>query len=118
MSIVVAGDQLILTGPVISGDYDAVESNLSLNPQIRTIILRNSPGGDAPTGYRLGELFRQKSLQTAINLLEILLPVYVRGRPRGPDPFLVPLVKTSDPASTSVAENIIRDREPISERWH
>src|SRR6516225_29719 len=67
MTIVVAGDQLILTGPVISGDYDAVESNFSFNPQIRTIILRNSPGGDAPTGYRLGELFRQKSLQTAVS---------------------------------------------------
>jgi hypothetical protein len=67
MAIVVAGDQLILAGPVISGDYDAVESNLSFNPQIKTIILRNSPGGDAPTGYRLGEFFRQRSLQTAVS---------------------------------------------------
>ena len=67
MTSVVAGDQLILAGPVISGDYDAVESNLSFNPQIKTIILRNSPGGDAPTGYRLGELFRQQSLQTAVS---------------------------------------------------
>jgi hypothetical protein len=31
------------------------------------IILRNSPGGDAPTGYHLGELFRQKSLETAVS---------------------------------------------------
>jgi hypothetical protein len=67
MAIVVAGDELILAGPVISDDYDAVESNLSFNPQIKTIILRNSPGGDAPTGYRLGELFRQQSLQTAVS---------------------------------------------------
>jgi hypothetical protein len=67
MAIVVADDQLILTGPVISADYDAVESNLSFNPQIKMVILRNSPGGDAPTGYRLGELFRQKSLQTAVS---------------------------------------------------
>jgi hypothetical protein len=67
MTMVVAGDQLILTGPVISADYDAVQSNLSFNPQIKMIILRNSPGGDAPTGYRLGALFRQKSLQTAVS---------------------------------------------------
>ena len=67
MAIVVAGDQLILAGPLISADYDAVESNLSFNPQIKMIILRNSPGGDAPTGYHLGELFRQKSLQTAVS---------------------------------------------------
>jgi hypothetical protein len=67
MAIVVAGDQLILAGPVMSADYEAVESNLSFNPQIKMIILRNSPGGDAPTGYHLGELFRQKSLQTAVS---------------------------------------------------
>jgi len=67
MAIVVAGDQLILVGSVVSADYDAVESNLWFNPQIKMIILRNSPGGDAPTGYRLGELFRQKSLQTAVS---------------------------------------------------
>ena len=67
MTSVVAGDQLILAGPVISGDYDAVESNLSFSPKIKTVILRNSPGGDAPTGYRLGELFRQRSLQTAVS---------------------------------------------------
>jgi hypothetical protein len=67
MTIVVAGDQLILAGPVISADYDAVESNLSFNPQIKMVILRNSPGGDAPTGYHLGELLRQKSMQTAVS---------------------------------------------------
>jgi hypothetical protein len=67
MAIVVAGDQLIVTGAVVAGDYDVVESNVSFNPQIQTIILRNSSGGDAPTGYRLGELFREKSLQTAVS---------------------------------------------------
>src|SRR6516162_3259310 len=39
-----------------------------------------------------------------IILLQILPPVYVGGRPRGPDPFLAPFAKTSDPASMSVAE--------------
>jgi hypothetical protein len=67
MEIVVADDQLILAGAVIAADYDAVESNLSFNPQIKTIILRNSPGGDAPTGYRMGDLFRKKYLQTAVS---------------------------------------------------
>ena len=63
----VMGDQLILSGPVVAGDYDAVPSPLSSQPQIKTVILRNSPGGDAPTGYHLGELFRQKSLETALS---------------------------------------------------
>jgi hypothetical protein len=67
MDITVVGDQLILSGPVVSGDYDAVESRLSSQSQIKMVILRNSRGGDAPTGYHLGELFRRKSLQTAVS---------------------------------------------------
>jgi hypothetical protein len=67
MEMTVTGEQLILSGPVITGDYDALESRLSSQPQIKMIILRNSPGGDAPTGYQLGELFRQKSLGTAVS---------------------------------------------------
>jgi hypothetical protein len=61
------GRPIDMAGAVIAADSDAVESNLSFNPQIKTIILRNSPGGDAPTGYHLGELFRQKLLQTAVS---------------------------------------------------
>lgn len=64
MEIKPMGDQLILSGAVVAGDYDAVESSLSFKPQIKMIILRNSPGGGTPTGYHLGELFRQKSLET------------------------------------------------------
>ena len=48
MEIKPMGEQLILSGPVVAGDYDAVESSLSFEPQIKMIILRNSPGGDAP----------------------------------------------------------------------
>jgi hypothetical protein len=53
MEITVTSDQLILSGPVITDDYDAVGRRLSSQPQIKMIILRNSPGGDAPTGYLL-----------------------------------------------------------------
>jgi len=67
MEITVAGDQLILSGPVVVRDYDEVVSTLAVKPQIKIVILRNSPGGDAPTGYHLGELFRRKSLQTAVS---------------------------------------------------
>lgn len=37
------------------------------HPTVDTIILRNSTGGDIPTGFRLGDLFRQKSLRTAVS---------------------------------------------------
>ena len=67
MQIEVAGDQIILSGPVVAGDFDLVESRLTVQPQVKMVILRNSPGGDAPTGYHLGELFPQKSLATAVS---------------------------------------------------
>ena len=67
MDIKVMGDQLILSGPVVAGDFEAVESRLEALPQIKMVVFRNLPGGDAPTGYHLGELFRQKSLQTAVS---------------------------------------------------
>jgi hypothetical protein len=67
MEITVAGDQLILRGPVVVRDYDEIAGTLAAKPQIKIVILRNSPGGDAPTGYHLGELFRQKSLRTAVS---------------------------------------------------
>jgi len=67
MEITVAGDQLILSGPVVAHDRDEVVRTLAAHPRIKMVILRNSPGGDAPTGYHLGELFRRKSLQTAVS---------------------------------------------------
>lgn len=54
MEITVAGDQLILSGPVVTGDYDEVAGTLAAEPQIKLVILRTSPGGDARTGYHLG----------------------------------------------------------------
>jgi hypothetical protein len=57
MEIKALGDQLILSGRVVAGDTEAVESRLNTEPQIKMVVLRNSPGGDAPTGYHLGELF-------------------------------------------------------------
>jgi hypothetical protein len=67
MDAKVVSDQLILSGPVIAGDFDKVVNLLSSQLQIKTVVLRNSRGGDAPTGYHLGELFRRKSLQTAVS---------------------------------------------------
>lgn len=67
MDAKVVGDQLILSGPVVKGDHDKIRSALGTSPQITTVILRNSPGGDAPTGYRTGELMREKGLRTAVS---------------------------------------------------
>jgi hypothetical protein len=62
----VAGSQLILGGAVEKGDYARVKAALDENAGVDTIILRNSPGGDAQTGYALGDLFRERKLRTAV----------------------------------------------------
>jgi hypothetical protein len=45
----------------------AIDMAVTNSPNISTIVLRNSPGGDISTGYRLGELFRLQGLRTALS---------------------------------------------------
>jgi len=67
MDLKVDGNQLIASGPVSGDELERMTELLQTHPQIDTVILRNSPGGDARTGYRVGALFRQKGLQTAVS---------------------------------------------------
>jgi len=67
MEIKVVGDQLVLSGPVVGDELAKVQTILAENPAIKTAILRNSPGGVAPTGYRVGELFRARGIRTAVS---------------------------------------------------
>ena len=67
MQVKVTGDQLVLTGQVVSGDLDAIRKALDGSSEITTVILRDSPGGDAPTGYAVGALFRDRGLRTAVS---------------------------------------------------
>jgi hypothetical protein len=63
----VRGNVGILSGPVANGDLQKVADALSNSSSVNTIVLRNSPGGNIATGYRLGELFRLRGLRTALS---------------------------------------------------
>jgi hypothetical protein len=52
MELKVVGNQLILSGGVVGDEPEKVLEVLANSPRIDTIVLRNSPGGDAPAGYR------------------------------------------------------------------
>jgi len=52
---------------VIGDELGRVHDALSASPIITTVILRNSPGGHILTGYRIGELFRERGLRTAVS---------------------------------------------------
>ena len=67
MQMQVASNQLILSGNVVGDEPSLIADILSKNPAIATVILRNSRGGDAPAGYRVGEMFRARGLRTAVS---------------------------------------------------
>jgi hypothetical protein len=64
MGIAVVGDQIILSGPVIDDDYKAIPAALDAHPEIRTAVLRYSPGGKMRSAYRVADIFRQRRFTT------------------------------------------------------
>ncbi|MBV9198930.1 MAG: hypothetical protein JOY83_04190 [Alphaproteobacteria bacterium] len=67
MELKIVGNQIILSGPVVGDEPGKVKEALASSPSIDTVILRNSPGGNAPAGYRVGQLLRERGLRTAVS---------------------------------------------------
>ena len=67
MELKVVGNQLIVSGRVVGDEPGRVREALANSPEIDTVILRNSPGGDAPAGYQTGQLLRERGLRTAVS---------------------------------------------------
>lgn len=57
--------QLVMSGRVEGNEFRHLKDWLEKYPDIDTIVLKNSPGGDAATGYTIGEYIREKGLTTA-----------------------------------------------------
>ena len=67
MELKIVGNQLFLSGPVVGDEPDKVREALASSPGIDTVILRNSGGGNAPAGYQVGQLLRERGLRTAVS---------------------------------------------------
>ena len=67
MEVTVVGNAVILSSPVVGDELDKVKNAFVQNPAVSLAVLRNSWGGHAPTGYRVGELFRDKGITTAVS---------------------------------------------------
>jgi hypothetical protein len=67
MELKIVGNQIILSGPVVGDEPGKVKEALANSPGIDTVILRNSPGGNAPAGYQVGQLLRERGLRTAVS---------------------------------------------------
>ncbi len=67
MDLKVASNAMVLSGEVVARDLDRIKDAFKKNPSITHVVLRNSMGGNSWTGYRLGELFREKGVTTAVS---------------------------------------------------
>lgn len=67
MELAVIGNTLIMTGPVTGSEPAMVKAALAANPKIDLVVLRNSHGGNATAGYRVGELLREAGVTTAVS---------------------------------------------------
>jgi hypothetical protein len=67
MALASHGNTIILSGPVTGGELAMVKDAFAANPKIDLVVLRNSHGGDAWTGYRVGDLLRDAGVTTAVS---------------------------------------------------
>jgi hypothetical protein len=64
MELKIVGNQLFLSGPVVGDEPGKVREALASSPGVETVILRNSGGGNAPAGYQVGQLLRERGMRT------------------------------------------------------
>ena len=67
MDLKITANTLLLSGEVVARDLDQVKEAFKATPAITHVVLRNSMGGNSWTGYRLGELFRERGVTTAVS---------------------------------------------------
>jgi hypothetical protein len=65
MEFDVQDDEVRLSGHVTGSEYSQLLAILASHP-IKTVVFTVSGGGDADTGYNVGELIRQRGLATVI----------------------------------------------------
>jgi hypothetical protein len=75
---------LVMSGKVEGIELRVLKDWIDKHPEIDTIILKNSTGGDAATGYAVGEYIREKGLTTAVagHCLSSCSRMYLGGRSR------------------------------------
>lgn len=67
MDLAKFGNTIILSGPVNGSEWVMVKDAFAENPHIDLVILRNSHGGNADTGYQVGAFFRSAGVTTAVS---------------------------------------------------
>lgn len=68
MEVEVCGQAVLMSGPVTGIELRVLESTLDSHPDINTVVLKNSYGGDVRAGYAVGEYRQQYGLRPVISL--------------------------------------------------
>lgn len=84
MDIRVSGNQLVMTGHISGNEIAQLRDILPANPQLDTVVLRDSTGGDLWTAMRLGEIFEEKGFRTAASghCMSACVLIFLGGRVR------------------------------------
>jgi len=67
MEMLVVDEVVTLSGPVVEGDLKKFQEALAKQTGISTVVLKNSYGGDALSGYQIGQLIRELGLTTVVS---------------------------------------------------
>lgn len=67
MEVEVRGRAVLMSGAVTGIELRVLEGTLDNHPDITTVVLKNSHGGNARTGYAVGEYIRSHKLNTALS---------------------------------------------------
>jgi hypothetical protein len=66
MELRIAGNELHLRGQVLGYEFGQFRQVLSAHREIDTVVLRDSPGGDGSTAFRIAEAIRDAGLRTVV----------------------------------------------------
>lgn len=69
MDFEVRDNAVMLSRRVVGTELRTREKTLSEHPEITTVVLKNSTGEDAKTGYAMSEFIREHKLNTALSAL-------------------------------------------------
>ena len=66
MTMEVRGDQLIATGRIVADDGDRFRKLVDANPNVKTVVLWNSPGGAGRANDAITEAIESRGLNTVV----------------------------------------------------
>lgn len=67
MDIEIRPPFVVLSGRVTGTELRLLKDAIADNPSITTVVLKDSGGGDASSGFSVGEYIREKGLNTAVS---------------------------------------------------